>query len=82
MTEFTIVAPGLELPRGRRFTYRPRIPIETGPLYLLSIGRLLTIGRYYRDAAGRDWIIQPGRLIRIADKPIIEIWGLIVLLDS
>jgi len=75
MIEFTVVANNLELPSGARFTYQPRFPIETGALCLLSIGGLLTIGRYYHDIAGFDWIVQPGLLIQVAGKSIVEIWG-------
>src|SRR5262245_39462300 len=78
MTKLTVVSTNLELPKGARFTYRPRLPIETGALCLLSIGNLLTIGRYYRDIAGFDWIVQPGLLIQIVGKVVVKIWGLVV----
>jgi len=82
MTEFTVVTRDLETPYGARITYQPQFPIETGALYLLSIGDLLTVGRYYCDVAGCDWIIQPGLLIRVADSINVEIWGLVVSLES
>jgi hypothetical protein len=81
MTEFTVVANNLALPRGTRFTYRPRFPIETGATYLLTVGRRLTIVDYYQDIAGFDWIVQPGRMIKVTGEVNIEIWGLVELLD-
>jgi hypothetical protein len=75
MTEFTVDATNLDLPYGARFTYKPRFPIETGAICLLTIGRLLTIGGYYRDVAGCDWIVQPDRMIRVTGRINVEIWG-------
>jgi hypothetical protein len=82
MTEFTVVADNLALPRGARFKYRPRFPIETGAICLLTIGKLLTIGGYYHNIAGSDWILQPDLIIRVTGKVNIEIWGLVEPLDS
>lgn len=77
MTEYTIMSKYLELPYGSRFTYHCLYPIETGELCLLRIGSLKTVGRYYKDVAGFDWIIQPGRILRVIGKVIVEILGLV-----
>ena len=82
MTEFTIIAHNLELPYGTRHTYKPTLPLETGALYLLTIGDLLTVGRYYRDIDGFDWIIQPSKIIHVDSGITVEIWGLIVPLKD
>lgn len=76
MTEFTVVAHNLEFPYGTRCTYKPCFPLREGRLYLLTVGALLTIGRYYRDIAGCDWIIQPDLIIRVDGRVVVEIWGL------
>lgn len=78
VTEYTVVSKHLELSYGSRFTYRARLPIETGELYLLRIGARKTIGRYYKDVAGSDWIILPGLILRVIGKVIVEILGLVV----
>ena len=82
MTEVIIVAHNLELPYGARRTYKPHLPLETGALYLLTIGKLLTVGRYYRDIAGFDWITQPDLIIQVDSEIAVEIWGLIVPVDD
>jgi hypothetical protein len=79
MTEFTVTSRNLSLPYGTRFLCRPRFPIGANALYLLTINGLLTVGRYYRDAAGREWIVQPGLLIQVSDEFDVEIWGEVVL---
>jgi hypothetical protein len=78
MTEFTVTSKNLTLPYGTRFKCRPRFPIQTDALYLLTINQLLTIGRYYRDIDGREWIVQPGLLIQVSDEFDVEIWGEVV----
>ena len=78
MIELSITATNLELPKGARFTYRARYPIRTDALYLLTIDQLLTVGRYRRDATGRECIVQPGRLTWVSDEFDVEIWGEVV----
>lgn len=84
MTEYVVTAKNLALPYGARITYEPRFPLETGAFYLLTIDRLLTIGRYYHNIAGSDWIVQPGLIIQVVGKESrqVEIWGLVVPLDA
>jgi hypothetical protein len=82
MTEFTVTARHLALPYGTRFKCRSRFPIETGATCLLTIGRRLTIGGYYPNVAGSDWIVQPGLIIKVKGKVNIEIWGVVVPLDQ
>jgi hypothetical protein len=82
MTEYTVTATNLALPHGARFICRSRFPIEAGADCLLMIGRRLTIGSYYPNIAGYDWIKQPDRIIKVDDKVDIEIWGVVEPLGS
>lgn len=66
------------MPPGARFTYKPKLPLEDGALYFLSVNGLLTLGRYHQDLAGCDWIIQPGLIFQVANENEVEIWGLVV----
>jgi hypothetical protein len=81
MPQFIIVAHNLELPQGTRFTYKARHPIEAGSLCLLTIGKMLTIGRYYPDLAGFDCIVQPG-LLRVVSRVAVEVWGLVAPISN
>ena len=82
MTEYTVAARNLALPYGTRFKCRPRFPIDAGAVCLLTIGRRLTIGDYYPNVAGCDWIVQPDRIIQVTGKVDIEIWGLVIPMED
>lgn len=69
---YTIVADKLELPHGAEFTVEPG-PVETGQLAMVRIGKLDTIGRYYYDVAGFDWIIQPGLITQVVDETPVRV---------
>ena len=70
----TVVTDNVELPRGTDFAVTPG-PVEFGQLAMIEIGELQTVGRYYRNVAGTDWIIQPGLLIQVTGKKSVRIVG-------
>jgi len=53
----------------------PRYPYNTGALLLFLIGGLLIIGRWFPSVGGHDWIVQPGRKIRLTGQVDVEILG-------
>ena len=79
---YRIISEDTELPPGAYFFTVPEFPLEEGELVLFSIGSQcgenLIVGRWYPDVCGSDWIMQPGRLIRITRDIIFWIIGRII----
>jgi len=79
---YRVVSEDAELPPGAYFFTVPEFPIEEGSLVLFSLGdrfgENLIVGRWCPGVAGYDWIMQPGRLIRITRDIILWIIGRIV----
>jgi hypothetical protein len=75
---YTVVTDKLELPRGAEFNVEPG-PVETAELALVRIGEFETVGRYYHDIAGCDWIIQPGLLIQVVGNVPVQVVGPVLL---
>jgi len=82
VSRYRVVSEDTELPPGLYFFTVPEHPIEGGSLLLFSIGdrcgENLIVGRWIPDVAGYDWIVQPGRLIRITRDIILWIIGRVV----
>jgi len=71
---YEIITDNLALPRGARFDVEPG-PIEAGQLAMIEIGDRQTIGRYYPDVAGCDWITQPDLIIQVDGKIPVSVVG-------
>jgi hypothetical protein len=70
---YTVVTDKLELPRGARFNVEPG-PVESSRLAMIQIGQRATIGFYYSDIAGFDWIVQPDLMIKVTGKiPVLVV---------
>jgi hypothetical protein len=50
------------------FRVVPQDAMEPGSLCLLEIDDSLTLGHYYADVDGYNWVVQDDRVIRIDDK--------------
>jgi hypothetical protein len=80
MDRYIVTGDALELPRGAEFNVEPG-PVEAGRLAMIEIGRRATVGRYYPNVAGADWIVQPGLLIRVTGKTPVRIVGPVALIE-
>jgi hypothetical protein len=76
----TVVAENLELSKGSSFAVEPG-PVENGELAMIKIGKLDTIGRYYPNVEGVDWIVQPGLLIQVDGKTPVQVVGPVALIE-
>src|SRR5262245_13826819 len=82
MPEYRVISSATELPRNTLFTTVNTYPIKDGELVLFSIDGRLTIGRWYRNIAGLNWIKQPNRWIPIIGKTVVVVLGMIVRLNA
>jgi len=71
---YNVTTDKLELPRGTKFNVAPG-PVEAGQLAMIEIGGMETVGRYYSDVAGADWIVQPGLLIQVTGNTPVQVVG-------
>jgi hypothetical protein len=78
MNKYRVSSDQLELPQGCEFKTMSIVPIKDGSLVLLSVGGALTVARWYYDVAGRDWAVQPGRLIGVAGQVSVRILGVVI----
>lgn len=69
---YRVRAQGLEPPHGSRFKAY-KVSVQSGDLVLCKIGPHLIVGRWIPG-----WIIQPGRLIRITGKILVQVLGVVV----
>jgi hypothetical protein len=48
---------------------------------MIRISKLLTVGRYYPDIEGFDWIVQPGLLIQVVGETPVQVVGPVALIE-
>jgi hypothetical protein len=73
-----------ELPLGSSFTTLPGV--KTGDLVLVELGGVrkdwLTVGRWYPDVSGCDWIVTPGLLIQCTGAVPVRVVGRVVPVEG
>lgn len=74
MSEYVIATDRLELPRHTWFTTVCRYPYEFGSLVVFEIGRRRSIGRWFPNVGGFNWILLPGKLLCLIGR-VIRIIG-------
>jgi len=63
-----------ELPLGATFSVIP-VAVASGDLICTEVSGRIIVGRWLPDIAGFDWILQPGRLIRVTGRVPFRILG-------
>ena len=75
MPAYIAISSALEIPLYSLFALATGV--ETGALILARINDHLIVGRWFPLVAGFDWIVQPGRIIRITGLAVVAILGVV-----
>jgi hypothetical protein len=84
MPRYLITSDKTELPKGSRIYVIPVAEAQPNQLVMFgtTAGFRAGIGRWMPDVGGRNWILQPGRLIAETDDCRFIIEGVVVNVEA
>jgi len=80
---YIVVSSRLEIDEGAEVITagRGESNIKPGSFCVVKLGSIITYGRFFPSLAGSDWLVQPGRMVRIVGKAVIEILALAIMIS-